>query len=91
MKILSKTLDTTKLSPEKCEFWYYLIAKKKAKFLNFYVSVEIAALFRENKKTKTVVLKNEEVRRLIDEQERIEKEEEAQKKREADARPSSST
>jgi len=67
VKILSKTLDTTKLTPEK---------------------LEIASLYRENNKTKTAILKHDEVKRLIEEQERIEKEEEAQKKREAEARPS---
>jgi len=54
--------------------------------------VEIASLYRgADNKTKTTILKNDEVRALIAEQERIEKEEEAQKKREADARPSGST
>jgi len=70
VKILAKTLDTTKLSPDK---------------------LEIAAIFRgEDNKTRIAILKNAEVRLLIDEQERIEKEEEAQKKREAEARPPSS-
>jgi len=70
IKILSKTLDTTKLSPEK---------------------LEIATLVRENNKTKMNILKRKEVLELIANHDRLEKEEEIKKKREAEARPSSST
>jgi len=70
VKILSKTLDTTKLSPEK---------------------LEIATLTRENTKTKMTILKQDEMKGLIEEQDRLEKEEEAKKKREAESKPSTSS
>jgi len=71
IKILSKTLDTTKLSPDK---------------------LEIATLTRENNKTKLTILKRQEVLGLIAEHDRLEKEEEIKKKRDAEAaRPSAST
>lgn len=65
IKILAKTLDTTKLSPDK---------------------LEVATVTRDGQRTKMTVLKHEELVKLIAEHERIEKEEEAQKKREADSK-----
>jgi len=70
VKVLNKSLDTARLTPEK---------------------LEIAALFRENNKTRIVVLKSDEVQHLIDEEERLDQEQEAQRKREAEARSSSAT
>jgi len=73
IKILSKTLDTTKLTPEK---------------------LEVATLTRssDGAKGKTVVtiLQPGEVTKLIEEHEKLEKEEEARKKREAEAKTSTS-
>ncbi len=48
--------------------------------------MEIATVTRSGKQTKMTILKNDEVKKLIAEHERIEKEEEAQKKRDADAK-----
>jgi len=70
IKILSKTLDTTKLSPEK---------------------LEIATLTRVNNKTKMMSLKQEELIKLIEDHDKIEKEEEARKKKEQEAKASSSS
>jgi 20S proteasome subunit alpha 3 len=70
VKILSKTLDTAKLSPEK---------------------LEIATLTRVNEKTKMTNLKQTEIQALINEHDRLEKEEEARKKREAESKLGSSS
>jgi 20S proteasome subunit alpha 3 len=66
IKILSKTLDTTKLSPEK---------------------LELATLIRTGDLTKMNVLKNSEVSKLIEAHDKMEKEEEAKKKKENEAKP----
>jgi len=68
IKILSKTLDTTKLSPEK---------------------LEIATLTRVDNKTKMTTLKQEELKELIEDHDKAEKEEELRKKREQEAKSSS--
>ncbi|ODM94466.1 Proteasome subunit alpha type-4 [Orchesella cincta] len=65
VKILSKTLDTAKLSPEK---------------------LEIATLTRVKDSTIMTTLKQGEIQALINEHDRLEKEEEARKKREADSK-----
>jgi len=67
IKILSKTLDTTKLSPEK---------------------IEIAVLTRVNGKTCVSTLPQKELLDLISEHEKLEKEEELRKKKEAESRAS---
>jgi 20S proteasome subunit alpha 3 len=67
IKILSKTLDTTKLSPEK---------------------LEIATLTRDKNKTKMTTLKQDELTKLIEEHEKVEKAEEARKKKEQEAKAS---
>lgn len=76
VKILSKTLDTTKLSPEK---------------------LEIATLTRKEDalapalgKTVVTILEQSEVTKLIENHEKLEKEEEARKKKEQEAKPSTS-
>ena len=58
--------------------------------LFFPNSVELATLTRADNKTKMTILKQDEVKELIAEQDRLEKEEEARKKREAEARPPTS-
>jgi len=70
IKILSKTLDTTKLSPDK---------------------LEIATLTRVNNKTKMTTLKQQELTKLIEAHDKLEKEEEARKKREQEAKASTSS
>ena len=62
-KILSKTLDTTKLSPEKSNFRNLI---SKTSYLIFYlIKVEIATLTRENNKTKIRILSEKETGELI--------------------------
>jgi 20S proteasome subunit alpha 3 len=74
IKILSKTLDTTKLSPDKLE-----IATLTRK---------VDALAPGGSKTVVTVLEKSEVLKLIENHEKLEKEEEARKKKEVEARPS---
>jgi len=76
VKILSKTLDTTKLSPEKLEV--AILTRKED------------AADPSKGKTVMTVLEASELTKLIEEHEKIEKEEEARKKREAEAKMSTS-
>lgn len=86
IKILSKTLDTTKLTSDKSEFvFFYLLPIWCFKTcVLFLFQVEIATLTRENDKTRIRILTEQELNVLIkeyeDEQAKIEAEKLAKEK-----------
>ena len=66
VKILSKTLDTAKLTSDKSNLFYFFYLLQ---FLSswLYISVEIATLVRENNKTKIRIIPEKELGELIKE------------------------
>lgn len=83
IKILSKTLDTTKLTSEKSDRIFSLLFRDFRKILNLFIfsliKVEIATLTRENGKTRIRILSEKELNELIKEYENEQAKIEAEK------------
>jgi 20S proteasome subunit alpha 3 len=72
IKVLSKTLDMTKLNAEKCKLFFRLIQWMPTIYLFLMFTVEMAILVRDGDKTKIRILPAKEVEAIISEFEKSE-------------------
>lgn len=80
VKVLSKTLDMTKLTSEKGGHFIFTIICSTNLIIIIFFLVEMATLTRENNKTVITILTNADVDALIAKYEKLEAELEASKR-----------